>query len=420
MAVWSSLPAHANIMTETITLSFDENDFNLHENENGEIEIDSKLNVIYPEANEPGIPVISRDIVVDGNYDYNSASLSIERREIMSNVRIAPTPMLITTDTPINSIQIETNSYTSDRQYPSSNCRYIATSNWDNLNVLHFLTTPFIYNAIEEKLYFIDSIRLDIKLSKQPKVSGRPSNKISYDILKSFVYNSAKVDELTASLPNMQSIDLEDRIDYVVITNKELAPSFKPLCQWKTEKGLYSKIITIEEIKSNYEGKDIQLKIKNCLYDLYINHGLKYVLLGGDNSIVPSRGCYGAVKTDRGIIKDLTIPTDMYYACFDGTFDWDDDNNGIYGEIADNIDLKQSLFVTRLPIYTSDDVNSYVNKLFDYEKHPTFDNNLLMCGVKFQRIESTMKSDTEMKGENFYKKYIKPYWNGIRQRLYDT
>lgn len=66
--------------------------------------------------------------------------------------------------------------------------------------------------------------------------------------------------------------------------------SFEPLLKWKRMKGLYSKIITMEDIESDYEGDGIQLKLKNCLYKLYRNNGLQYVLLGGDDTVVPVRG----------------------------------------------------------------------------------------------------------------------------------
>ena len=71
-----------------------------------------------------------------------------------------------------------------------------------------------------------------------------------------------------------------DSIDYLLITNGDLSAGFEPLLEWKTRKGLKTAMITVDEISENYEGASIQLKIKQCLFDYYTNHGLKWVLLG--------------------------------------------------------------------------------------------------------------------------------------------
>lgn len=413
---------NAKTHTETFVIDFSENDFVWSTNNEGEIEIDSNLDFAYPESDEPGLPIISKEIAIDGNYSYKSVIVSYEKRELLSDVRIAPSPIPTITDTPatMNS-SIVRQSYDSYQTFPSSNCSYVSTSNWGNIKVLHFLTSPFVYEASTQKLYFIDSITLDVELNDHLPVFCKPLDRVNASILKSFVVNSGKVDELTASLSTeIQSMELEDRIDYVVITNQELASSFKPLCQWKTEKGVYAKVITIEDIKANYEGKDTQLKIKNYLHDLYEDHGLKYVLLGGDDTIVPVRGCYGFVKATTGEVIDYGIPTDMYYACFNGCFDWDDNGNGIYGELNDNIDLTQSIYISRLPIRSSNDVTAYIEKLLEYEKNPVFNNNILMCGVNMFNNDNPEQSDAEMKGNKLYEEFIHPYWKGLRYRFYDT
>ena len=416
-----SLNMRAAELYKTIEFNFSERDFVFSVNEDGEVVIDSKMAFVYPESDEPCLPLISKDIAVDGIYSYKSVNVSYEKYELMSDVRIAHSPIPIATDMTVdNNVEMK-GSYDYSRRFPSSNCQYVSTSDWENLKVLHFLTTPFIYDAEEQKVYFIDSIRLEIELEENLSELRRPLNKIDASILKSFVANTEVVDELmSASSIDTHSLDIDGRIDYVVITNRELASAFKPLCQWKTEKGIFAKVITIEDIETNYEGKDTQLKIKNCLYDLCENHGLQYAMLGGDDYIVPVRGCYGLVKTSNSSTKDNSIPADIYYSCFDGCFDWDSNNNGIYGEIDDNINFKQSLFLTRLPIRQSSHVKAFINKLLKYEKDPIFNNNFLMCGSRMWEDDDTMHSDAEKQGSAFYQFYIQPSWKGRMYRFYDT
>lgn len=179
--------------------------------------------------------------------------------------------------------------------------------------------------------------------------------------------------------------------------------------------------ITTERINSTYSGADLQVKIKKCLYDLYSNNSLTYALLGGDDEIIPVRKCYGMVPqlNDHKVI-DKYIPTDMYYACFGGNFEWNQNENDVYGELDDNIDFVQNLFVTRVPVYSSSDVNAFVNKIIEYETNPTFNNNMLMSGSNLFGEWKRGTSDAQRMGGTLYSKYIKPYWNGDRFQFYDS
>lgn len=214
---------------------------------------------------------------------------------------------------------------------------------------------------------------------------------------------------------------MTDPIDYVIITKRSLVSSFEPLLKWKRMKGLYSKIITMEDIESDYEGDGIQLKLKNCLYKLYRNNGLQYVLLGGDDTVVPVRGCYGDVVAGNTPTKDLTIPTDLYYACFGKNFEWDGNNNGIYGETDDNINLYPDIYVTRLPVRLPEHVTAFVDKLICYEQGLHWNNNIMMCGNKLNDDSTNPDiKNAEVRGDELYSNYIAPYWNGIRVKFYDT
>lgn len=82
---------------------------------------------------------------------------------------------------------------------------------------------------------------------------------------------------------------------------------------------------------------------------------MKYVLLGGDDTIVPKASCY----VSAGGYTENEMPTDLFFACFGGNFDWDGNKNGIYGETTDGIDMSPSIYVTRIPIRTSTDVVAF-------------------------------------------------------------
>ena len=161
----------------------------------------------------------------------------------------------------------------------------------------------------------------------------------------------ADYNELEVEMPSPGGIfgglDDPEEYDYLIITNEELRDSdeeynFQYLMQSKEDKGLATKLVTVEEIYGDYEGDDDQDKIRNFIKDAYANWGITYVLLGGDgdgadiggesgDNIIPARLLYA----DAGEAAEY-LASDVYYACLDGTFDYDED--GIYGEPTDGVD----------------------------------------------------------------------------------
>ncbi|MBA3043770.1 hypothetical protein FP804_01380, partial [archaeon] len=107
--------------------------------------------------------------------------------------------------------------------------------------------------------------------------------------------------------------------------------------------------------------------IRNFIIDAYLNWGIEYVLLGGDDEIIPHRGFY----VDEGLYWDEDIPSDLYYACLDGSFNHDNDN--YWGEINDGLnycenDLFGEVYVGRAPVDSTDELSNFVFKTLSYEK----------------------------------------------------
>ena len=54
------------------------------------------------------------------------------------------------------------------------------------------------------------------------------------------------------------------RADVLLITSDELAASWTEFANWKTATGRPTKIVAISQIDSEYQGEDIQQKIRDC------------------------------------------------------------------------------------------------------------------------------------------------------------
>ena len=163
-----------------------------------------------------------------------------------------------------------------------------------------------------------------------------------------------------------------ENYQYVIITNQQLrdssvADNWGALMAQKNSRGITTNLVTTEWIYANYDGTrpdggtDNQTKIRNFIIDAYTNWGTEYVLLGGYSGIISPRMFYA---------DGTSMPSDLYYACLDGTFD--DDANGTYGEPHDGpgggeVDLLAEVYVGRACVANEQELSNFVRKTIAYE-----------------------------------------------------
>ena len=184
--------------------------------------------------------------------------------------------------------------------------------------------------------------------------------------------------------------------EYVVITSESLKPFFGSFVSWKKRKGIDIGIVTVEDIFNNYDTDyasgitDSAGAIRQYLTDSW-HDGTVWVLLGGDDTVVPVR--YGAGSRNT-YDWDYIIPTDLYYAELQG--DWDVDHDyyidpnpndnyvlppGLdgkprYGEEywdygnCDSPEYQPELFVGRLAVSTQAEIETWFEKLLLYCDNP--------------------------------------------------
>ncbi|OQX19566.1 MAG: hypothetical protein BWK75_05525 [Candidatus Altiarchaeales archaeon A3] len=138
---------------------------------------------------------------------------------------------------------------------------------------------------------------------------------------------------------------------------------------------------------------DTQAKIRNFIKDAYHNWGIRYVLLGGDDEIIPHRGFYCHIEgmfLPLGEGTDTDIPSDLYYGCLDGSFNYN--NNSYYGEIGDGedggeVDIFCEIYVGRAPVSNEQEVSNFVMKTISYENSSdSYLSNALFAGEWLQTL----------------------------------
>lgn len=374
---------------DTHNMTFSLSDFNIERYDSVVVITPNTIDYMFEDdTSKPAIPFMIYKEQFNGTYIDGSFDVQIEEMTlIMSDVYIAPnTPSF--SDSVINNT--ETILYT-DSIYPASAPMVYRFSSWtgEDFNNIFFGVSPFVYDAKNRTLYFISSLQ--------------------------YTYSVEPFMESTGS-------ESSSELDYLIVTSAALKDAFTPLKNWKTKKGVKTEIITVEEINTNYaEFVTAQERIKNCIYDYYLDKGIKWVLLGGDVNIVPAQPCYVRYGNEFA-----TVVSDLYYATFDGVFNWNADGDSRYGEAEDRMNLYPNVYLSRLPLDDSEQVSEYVNKLLLYEKSPSMDgwlDKMLMMGsfLFSNEDKNPYRSDAHYKGEKVFSKYVQPYApNIVKRYLYDT
>lgn len=290
---------------------------------------------------------------------------------------------------------------------------------WSDDNLVDFgpfhyislVTTPFLYDAKNRDLYFVSHMKITVP-SFPPK--RKNANTADWPLeFRNIARSLANPEDIFDFYPNTireNNTFSQQPLDYLIITSSSLASSFQDMANWKRRKGYWTEIVTTDSIYNNYTGIDNQERIKNYLYS-NLNRGIKFVLLGGDDSVVPCRYCSSNYH--------LT-PADIYYSCFNDftNGDWDKNNNHVYGEVEDNINFNQSFILSRLPIRTVEDVTNYTAKLIQYEMSAdtTATNRILLTGYNVGDSHDSAKNYNNY----LYQHYISPFWSGNRFYMYEN
>ncbi len=401
---------------KTYNISFDKKSFAF--NMDGNVLSIAPLDYNYfflSDTLSPALPYFTYNILRPENTVINNFEITIRKERIFNNVSINSNPKGM----PVSLMDISSNNPISIARVSAlTPVSFIGNDILKGYSFATFNITPFIYDATLRELYFISEISITLKEEGISSIKQFRNKSGRSEILQ-MVINPNEISSMySESTTEEPSITSNNTVEYLVVTTEALKESFTPLVNWKNQKGVRAKVITLESIYNTYSGSNNQLKIKNCLYDYYSNRGLKWVLLGGDNTIVPAQGCY--IHASR--YTDSNAPTDLFYACFDKAFNWDANANGIIGETDDDIDLYPEIYVSRLPVRTGNHVTSYVNKLLTYEKQPHssgYIKSMLLTGTKLWNIWDG-QSDAHRRNEVMYEQYIAPNWNGNKSYLYDT
>jgi hypothetical protein len=312
-------------------------------------------------------------------------------------------------------------------EYPRCLYSKVGEYKYRGFSILHVNLYPVHYNITTGEIYYFHHMTLIIE-TKESTVNnafrGLPSDN---ELVRDIVDNPLLIDTYNQNLSKKSSPT--ESYEYIIITNNKLKNAdadynFQDLADFKNANGVPSKIVTIEEIMLNPDyqatGKwgdanpdnpfynseitgdvekfnDKQARIRNFIRYAYSEWETNYVLLGGDadvatpsDNIIPARGLFanesGLPLNSYLDEEQCDIPSDVYYACLDGNFNYDCDLN--FGESpdrndvtnVDEADLYAEVWVGRCCADSAEEISNFVMKTLQYAQ--TTD-NLYLSKIMF-------------------------------------
>jgi len=151
--------------------------------------------------------------------------------------------------------------------------------------------------------------------------------------------------------------------EYLIVTATPLVGEFERFAVWKTQLGVTASVRTLSSIRRLYpRAVDDAERVRLFIRDAHAR-GTRWVLLGGDTEVIPTRYVHSAVLS-----RDFE--SDYYFSCLDGT--WDANGNGIFAEPrtatdpGDDPDLIPEVYVGRAPVRTPEEARLFVDKTMRY------------------------------------------------------
>jgi len=324
--------------------------------------------ILIPDPGRPALPEVPVTIAVPADARVSRVTVTAESTvELDGTFRIAPgqEPRPLSAESEPKQALPDPTVYGSDQLYPAELQGIYSTGKATGFRLLGVNVRPLQYRPASGKLLLHD--RLNVTVEFEPGAAGvdhitSDQRERALEHLTRLVENPEDLDRFA---PHSAPIDgLE--IDYLVLTADELAPEFEPFCKYRTARGPRTEIRTVEWVDRNYPGRDLPERMRNLIRDYYENRGLSYVLLAGDNPLVPCRRIRVYVGQTRG-----DIPVDLYYADLD--YSWDSNDNGLFGEMSDSVDFFSDVIVGRASVSNAAEARNFIAKVRAYENDPASD-----------------------------------------------
>ncbi len=250
--------------------------------------------------------------------------------------------------------------YGSDTEFPGNLFTNVGVYSFRGYSILVLDLYPVQYKPSSGDLFYYPEMTVSVILKQDGDINslyrGFEKDKIT-------VMNKVDNPDVVATYhePGFNTID---SYDLLILTTDGLKDGFELLKNAHNYEGISTVIKTLSDV-----GGSTPEDIREYIGDAYTDWGIDYVLIGGDDGVVPAKTLW-VLGMDEGVTPYETyMPSDLYYGCLDGTYNYDGDNK--WGEPTDgdgggDVDLFAEVYVGRACVDNLADVNNFVTKTVAY------------------------------------------------------
>ncbi|KYK31381.1 MAG: hypothetical protein AYK22_02560 [Thermoplasmatales archaeon SG8-52-3] len=356
IAIQTSINSDEKVISESLLISKPEI---ISENEFLSITFKEENSYIL-EPKSPMIPIVTKVYTLPFRSKIKNVEVIYKgRNEILLSKPIKlnenPTPLGLN-----ENLEQDNEIYINSERFPQVEFNYRTGSGISNNENVLFLTVqcyPLWYNQAENILYYCDNLEISISYEEGNYKSTASTN---YDL--------------------------------VIISSKTFSSTLQKFIDHKNSHGINSYFKDVEEIYTEFSGRDKPEQIKNYIKYAHENFNISYVLIVGSPEYVPIR--HTAIGWQH---SSMDLPTDLYYSDFYDEYGdfctWDSNDNDIFGEYnwddgnIDDVDLYADVYLGRIPCRNNLDLNIIIKKIINYENNAYgsdwFNRILLLGGDTF-------------------------------------
>ncbi len=232
---------------------------------------------------------------------------------------------------------------------------------------------------------------------------------VQYSPVENTIYVANSIDIDVTYQPPKNPVVFLDEYDMVIITPEIFEVQLEPLVEHKNAMGIDTTVKTVEDIYSEYSGRDDPEDIKLFIKDAIEDWGVDYVLLFGGrkgqsfNWYVPERVTNNDDGWEAGYSSDLYY-ADIYKMEENETVfeDWDSNENDVFAEWAgfnkDVMDFYPDVHIGRITCRYSSQVDIVINKIITYETTADdswFKKAVFIAGDTFTASDSYYEGEME-------------------------
>ncbi len=295
----------------------------------------------------------------------------------------APIPLSVKTEDRLLPI-LRQEIYNLDSPYPDVRFEKTGQYSFRGYDILVLKLSPVEYIPLSGQISYYPRLQVIVNTIADNKdySTYRGLTKDEFAVGK-MVDNSTEV----ISYPTAEKSS-SDSYDLLIMTVPWLVDAFQPLKAFHDSTGVPTEIFTIVDVL-NEVGNDIPDDIREFIKLKYLQDGISYVLIGDDNSLIPTKTLYVEIEgssPDDSSIVEFGMPSDFFFGCLDGPFDYDGDGQAGEpndGEGGGDVDLFAELYIGRASVDDETEAARFVEKTIRYlTSESDYKKDVLICGEK--------------------------------------